>query len=138
MSGRPIGALISRKIGEIDRKYAAVLASGFPTADFEGQPEPETLQCRHELDRTNWIGLLLQCQAMAALGLGEELIPEPGMRCTSNRMYRPTFDGAQARLWVLFAQAAAAQANWWRLKDAARAAADWRELERLDLDEGWP
>lgn len=137
MSARPIGALISRKIGEIDRRYAAVLASGFPTSEFEGQPAPETLQCRNEHDRTNWLTLMGLCGEAVLAGFGDELIPVP-IRCTSNRMYVVSFEDCLERLRVLRSQAAAAQANWWRLKDVARSVSDWRELERLDLDEGWP
>lgn len=137
MANRPIGAVTARKVLEIDRVYAAVLARGFATEDFDGQPEPETLQCRNEHDRTNWLVLMGLCEEAIAGGLGDQLIPVP-IRCTSNRMYVVSFDDCLARLRVLRTQAAVAQANWWRLKDAARAVHDWRALEDLDLTEGWP
>lgn len=119
----------------INARYERYLSDGFPTADIEGRPE--RLQCRNEIDRTNWLGLLLKCQAAAAQGQGADPI-DPSLRCTSNRMYALSHDDTQARLWALFGQVAAAQANWWRLKDAVRDAETLAELNGLDLDEGWP
>ena len=134
---RPFGGFIDRKIGQIDAAYADYLSRGFPTADFEDQPEPETLQCRNEHDRTNWLALLLKCQAASALGAGA--VPcDPPLRCSSNRMYAVSYDDAQARLWALFAQAAGAQANWWALKDATRACEKREDLELIDITGGYP
>lgn len=134
---RPFTGYIARKVEEIDRRYAAYLERGFPTDPFEGEPEPETLQCRNEHDRTNWIGLLLKCQAAIAVGGGDLLI-DPPIRCTSNRMYAVTYIDAQTRMYALLAQVAAAQANWWRLKDEARAVTRREDLNLMNLDEGWP
>lgn len=122
----------------VNRAYTAYLAQGFATADFDGQPEPETLQCRNELDRTNWIGLLIECQANIAALNGAGSIPSPGIRCSSNRMYVVTYDDAAARMFALLGQVQAAQANWWRLKDDVAAAETNAALRAIDLTEGWP
>lgn len=130
-------AYVRRKVGEIDAKYAEVLARGFATADFEGQPEPETLQCRNELDRTNWFGLLIKSLAARDEGFGDVPISPP-IRCTSNRMYAVTYDDAIARMFALLDVVGAAQANWWRLKDEARAVEKRTDLDLIDLSAGWP
>ncbi|RAK52136.1 hypothetical protein DJ018_13350 [Phenylobacterium deserti] len=135
---QPFEAFRRRKLAEVNAAYAEYLAKGFPTAPFEGEPEPETLQCRHDTDRTNWISLQIACFATRDAGLEGELIPAPGIRCTSNRMYRITYGDALARLWVLFDQANAAQANFWRLKDAVRDCPTRQALNDIDLSEGWP
>lgn len=134
---RPFEAFRERRVLEINARYAAYLAQGFATAVFDGQPEPESLQCRGELDRTNWIGLLLKCQAAIAQGAGV-LPTDPPLRCTSNRMYAVSYDDAQARMYDLLNKVGAAQANWWRLKDLARACERRDDLLLIDLDEGWP
>jgi hypothetical protein len=141
----PASPLRGRAIERINAHYEAYLGQGFPTADFDGQPEPETLQCRNELDRTNWIGLLIKAQAVAVIASQTEdpdavmAQPcDPPIRCSSNRMYRPAWSSVLARMYALLDQAATAQANWWRLKDAARSAETREALQGLDLDEGWP
>lgn len=126
-----------RRLEEVSRAYDDVLAQGFPTADFAGQPEPETLQCRNETDRTNWIGLILECQFALAQGQGDEDIPAPGLRCTSNRMYVITYNDALSRMLSLLGAVQQAQANWWRLKDLVRAAETGEGLNAIDLTEGW-
>lgn len=125
------------RVQQINRAYDAALQSGFPTAEFDGQPAPETLQCRNDLDRTNWIGLVIKCQAAISLGFGDQLIDLP-IRCTSNRMYAVTYADALARMFALLNQAGAAQANWWRLKDLARSVDTREALQAIDLTEGWP
>lgn len=133
--GRPTFA--DRRILDVTRAYEAVLAQGFATADFDGQPEPETLQCRDELDRTNWLGLVFKCQFAIQAGAGDAPI-DPPIRCTSNRMYAVTYNDALARMLVLLGQVGAAQANWWRLKDMVRGAISNLALNAIDLTEGWP
>ena len=108
------------------------------TAPFAAQPETETLQCRNELDRTNWIGLLLECQANISGGNGAGLIPAPGIRCSSNRMYVVTYADAANRMFALLGQVQAAQANWWRLKDSVGVAISGEALDAIDLTGGWP
>jgi hypothetical protein len=137
VGSRPFEAYRARRVEQVNRRYDAYLAAGFPTADFDGQPEPETLQCRHELDRTNWLGLLIKCLAARDAGAGD--VPmDPPIRCTSNRMYAVTYTDALARMFVLLDQAGAAQANWWRLKDLVRDCERREDLARIDLEEGWP
>ena len=36
----------------VNDRYVAYLELGMPLADYPG----ETIQCRNELDRTNWLG----------------------------------------------------------------------------------
>lgn len=124
-----------RKLEDVNRAYAAVLASGFATADFPGQPEAETLQCRNELDRTNWLGLVVACQANIAAENPDGLTT---IRCTSNRMYDVTYAETLGRMYVLLGQAQAAQQNWWRMKDLVRDALTNADLRAIDLTEGWP
>jgi hypothetical protein len=134
---RPFEAYRGGALAKVNLVYQRYLAQGFATADFEGQPEPETLQCRDELDRTNWIGLLLKCQAAISQGAGALPI-DPPIRCTSNRMYAVTYNDATARMYALLNQVGAAQANWWRLKDLVRACGQREDLALIDVDEGWP
>lgn len=137
MPARPFEGYRRGKLDKVDARYRLLLAEGFPTADFDGQPEPETLQCRHELDRTNWFGLLIKCLAARDAGAGE--VPmDPPIRCTSNRMYAVTYADALERMFVLLGQAGAAQANWWRLKDLVRDCERREDLALIDLEEGWP
>jgi hypothetical protein len=134
----PTSPLRKRRIGDADRAYEAYLARGFPTADFVGQPEPETLQCRHELDRTNWLGLVMMCQLAIAAGLGDDLAAGTIIRCTSNREYAITPNDALARMVALLGLADLAQRNWWRLKDECRSVTTTQALEAIDMGAGWP
>lgn len=124
-------------------RYDAFLAQGFPTPDFAGQPEPETLQCRNELDRTNWLGLLAKCteaQRIATDADNPDIMQMVAteLRCTSNRMYPVTFADARARMLALLSLVDAAQQNWWRLKDLCRDLATRQEVLAINMDEGWP
>lgn len=123
-----------RRVLRINARYEAFLAAGFPLADYPG----ETLQCRNELDRTNWLALKDICDEALVAELGDELIPAPGIRCTSNEFIRPTYAATWAMMRDLRAWVLAAQANWWRLKDEARTVATPQALEALDLEAGWP
>lgn len=133
---RPFEAYRQRRAGEAEAAYAAHLELGFPTADFDGQPEPETLQCRSETDRTNWLGLIIKCQAAVAAGAGDLPI-DPPIRCTSNRMYAVTHADALARMYDLLGKVGAAQANLWRIKDQIAACERRDDLNLIDLTEGW-
>lgn len=132
---RPFEAYRSRKRDEVNARYAVFLAGGM-TVDF-GQG-PETLQCRNELDRTNWMELRDICREASAAGFGDAPIPEPGLRCTSNAFYRPTFDETLTLLAGLRQWALTGQANWWRLKDLVRDCPTRDALNDIDLEEGWP
>lgn len=134
---RPLPAaspLRDRRILDVNAAYEAFLAVGFPLEDHPG----ETLQCRNELDRTNWLTLKDICAEALAADLGDELIPASGIRCTSNAFIRPTYAETLALMQALRAWAMAAQANWWRLKDACRTVATRADLEAINLAEGWP
>jgi hypothetical protein len=124
-----------RRVLEIDAAYEARLSAGFPVT-LEGNAE--TLQVARDIDRTNWLTLLGICDEAAGAGLGDFPIPAPGLRCTSNLNYIVTFSEAAQIIRNLRAWAAAAQGNWWRLKDLARDAAHQADLDAIDLEEGWP
>lgn len=133
---RPFEAFRARKLGQIDAAYARRLRLGFATADFDGQPEPETLQCRDATDQIRWIGLLLKCQAAIARG-GGSLPIDPPIRCTSNREYAVSHEDAQARMFALLNAYAATLKHYWSLKDQARSVTRRSELDLIDL-EAWP
>lgn len=137
MSARPFEGFRALRLRDVDARYQRCLGAGFVTAPFEGQPEPETLQCRNEHDRTNWLGLLIKCLSARDMGAGD-LPMDPPLRCTSNRMYAVTHNDALERMFVLLDQAARAQANWWRLKDAVRDCPTRAGLADIDLEQGWP
>lgn len=137
MAARPFGGYVKRKVDEIDRRYARVLATGFPTAPFNGQPEPETLQCRTVQDQVHWLGLIAKCQAAIAQGYGDMPISPP-LRCTSNREYTVSHSEALTRMFLLMSDYAAALSNWWRLKDEARGCEKRTDLDLIDLEAGWP
>lgn len=131
---QPFEAYRARRLGEVNTRYAEFIAQGFP-ATLGGIPE--TLQCATNLDRTNWLTLLGICVEAIGGGLGNEQIPV-AIRCTSNRSYAMTFTEAAALVRAIRSWAAAAQANWWRLKDAVRDCPGREELNLIDLEEGWP
>lgn len=133
----PFEAYRNGRLAQVAAVYERHLAKGFQTADFEGQPEPESLQCRDETDEIRWLTLLLRAQSMMGLGFGDQPLGIP-IRCTSNRMYAVTYADAAGRMNVLMQQAAAALANSWRLKDLARSAPSREALMQIDLEEGWP
>lgn len=139
----------ARKLGDVNRAYDAFLLTGVPLADY---PD-ETLQCRNELDRTNWMELRDICrEAIAAerayyeaneldppeAGYGAMPITAPGIRCTSNNFIQPTVAETLVILDGIRTWAMAAQANWWSLKDAVRDAETNAELNAIDVTEGYP
>ena len=146
---RPGSPLPERRIIAIDARYNAFLSGGVPLADYPG----ETLQCRNELDRTNWMELRDLCrQAIEAekayyaannlpdpeAGWGAGLITAPGIRTTSNAYIQPTVAATLAILASITTWAFAGQANWWRMKDEARACTTREALEAVNLETGWP
>ena len=146
---RPGSPLIDRRIIAIDARYLTFLGSGVPLANYPGL----TLQCRNELDRTNWMELRDLCrQAIAAekayyaannlpdpqAGWGAGLITVPGIRTTSNAYIRPSVAGTLAILATVTTWAFDGQANWWRMKDQARACTTPEALEAINLETGWP
>ena len=118
----------------VNQRYEAFLAAGFPVT-FEGVAE--TLQCRNELDRTNWLTLMGLCEEAIAAEAGDAPIAIP-FRTTSNRFYVVSYSEALAILKDLRAWAASAQANWWRLKDEVRDAPTRQALFAIDMEAGWP
>jgi hypothetical protein len=123
-----------RTLARVNARYAAYLDAGMPLEAYPG----ETIQCRNELDRTNWLGLKDICEEAIAADLGGLPIPEPGIRCTSNTFVRPTFAETLDLMREVRGYALAAQANWWRLKDLCNGAVSRDELAAIDLEEGWP
>jgi hypothetical protein len=90
------------------------------------------------VDRSNWLGLKDSCDDAVVAGLGDELLQEPGIRCTSNRFVRPTYAECLTIMRELRAWYGAAQANLWRLKDAVDACPSREALGDIDLGAGWP
>lgn len=136
----------ARRLLEVNAAYEAFLAGGMPLADYPG----ETIQCRNELDRTNWFELRDMCrQAIAAEqaawdgqgptpNWGNYPITAPGIRCTSNAYVQPTVAETLVIMGQVSAWALVAQANWWRMKDEVRAAISNDQLRAIDLSAGWP
>lgn len=125
------------KLALVELAYARRLQAGFVTADFPGQPEPETLQCRDETDQIRWLALIMKCQAAVAAGLGDQPI-DPPIRCTSNREYAVSHGDALERMQALMAQVGDALKRSWALKDEVRACERREDLFRIDVEEGWP
>jgi hypothetical protein len=134
---RPFEAYRRRRLGELEAAFRAYLQRGFPTAEFAGQPEPETLQCRDETDQIRWLGLLMKAQGYVAAGAGALSI-DPPIRCTSNREYAVSYAEALERMMALMGQYGAALKALWAFKDAIRAAPNREQLMLIDLNEGWP
>ena len=127
-----------RKLERLDIQYEWYLGQGFETAPLEGQPDTERLQCRNVLDRTNWLGLVVDCQLKIALGFGDVVEAGTVIRCSSNRMYQISPNDALARMAALLSQADLAQRRWWALKDIIRSAPTREALQAIDLTVGWP
>lgn len=125
------------RLGELERVFQARLLQGFATAPFDGEPEPETLQCRDSTDQIRWLGLAFKCREAIAQGFGALPI-DPPIRCTSNREYAVSHDDALSRMLTLLSGYAAALKHYWGLKDAIRAAESRAGLYEIDLEEGWP
>lgn len=131
---RPYGALIERKIGDINREYERRQLIGFPVT-LEGKAE--TLQVARDVDRTNWLTVYGICLEGLAADLGDV----PGLiflQTTSNRRYVMSFNEALVIIRDLRAWGLAAWANWNALKDKARSVGRREDLELIDLSEGWP
>jgi hypothetical protein len=128
-----------KRLAEVNAKFAAVLAAGYPLEDYPG----ETLQCLTDRDRTNWLYVQGKCEKAAAAGFGDAPYPEPGLRCTSNSFIRPTIAGVLTILDAMGVWAEGVQANVWRLKDAVEAVEAERVsdaarfLAAIDIDAGW-
>ncbi len=144
----PTSPLRDRMLERVNARYEAFLSGGYPLADFA----PETIQCRNELDRTNWIELRDMCRRALvdeqafyeALEvpvpevLGDYPLPALGIRCTSNNYIQPTVAQTLTILDLMRDWAKAAQENWWVLKDLCRAAPTRQDLQSIDLNGGWP
>lgn len=136
------------RVEAVNRAYADFLLIGMPLEGYPG----ETIQCRNELDRTNWLGLVRLCenamrderafyeamQLPVPEVLGDYPIPAPGIRCTSNTFIQPKVVETVALMDDVLAYAKDAQANWWRLKDLCKTALTSADLHAIDLTEGWP
>ena len=123
-----------RRLDEATQAYVEFLSGGMPCV-LAGVSE--TLQCRNELDRTNWLTLIGICNEAIALGAGAFPIPV-AIRCTSNRSYTLSYTDTLILMKNLRAWAAGAQANWWRLKDLVATVASGEDLNTINLDGGWP
>lgn len=123
-----------RKLLQINSRYDAVLAEGFPVT-LEGNAE--TLQLAQDVDRTNWLTLLGICDEAMAAEMGD--VPMPAkIQCTSGNEYTLTFSQCGWMIRELRAWGISADANWRRMVKLAKAARNDDELRAIDLSEGWP
>lgn len=132
---RPFDALRARRVLEINARYQAHIEPGFPIV-LEGNAE--TLQIARQIDATNWLIVLGICNEAEALGAGDQMLPAPGLRCTSNRNYLVSYSAAGQIVRDLRAYGLAAWANRTRLADLARDCPTRQGLDLIDLEEGWP
>lgn len=125
----------ARTLERVNAAYAAHLDRGMELLGYPG----ETIQCRNELDRTNWLGLQDICRDAIAADLGDVPIPEPGIRCTSNRFIRPTYAETAYLMRQVRDYAMTSQAVWWGLKDAVKTASTLDALQAIEdgLGEAW-
>lgn len=134
----PLAELKASKRLELQAVYDTKLAVGFPhTFTVNGETFEETLQCRNEHDRTNWIGLLLKCQMALSMGAGEAPCELP-LRVTSNANYQLTYNETFTLMVALLGWAAAMLGASFAHKDAIDGAADAAALAAIDLEAGWP
>jgi len=125
---------LPRRLIQIDARYDAVLAEGFPVV-LGGNNE--TLQLARDVDRTNWLTLLGICDEAMAADMGDVTMPAK-VQCTSGNEYEMTFTEAGWMIRELRAWGISADANWRRMVKLAKAARNDDELRAIDLSEGWP
>lgn len=124
----------ARRLLEVTAAYEAHLAKGFPvTLDDIA----ETLQVSRDVDRTNWLTFLDICREQKEAGKEDDPSVFP-LRTTANRNHAVTYKQGAATVRALRSWAGAAQANWWALKDAVRAADTGEALNAIDITQGWP
>ena len=131
----PIPLLMRKgqKLAQLEVAYNAALAVGYPKA-FGGVAE--TLQCRNDHDRTNWLGLIEKCKVVMGQG-GGELPIDPPLRCTSNRKYAVTHAEAYVIMLEILNWVAGVMAVNWTYKDDIEAAATNAELDAINVELGW-
>lgn len=128
----------SSKRAAANSEFDSRIANGYPhTFMVEGEGVDETLQCRNDTDRTNWLDLKDSCNDAIAFGIGSETCPIP-IRCTSNRQYNVSFSEAATIMRDLRTWMGALHASLWAKKDAIEAASTFEELDEIDVTEGWP
>lgn len=129
-----LGDRKERALIAVSAEYAARLAVGYPVT-LGGVAE--TLQCRNNEDRTNWLALLDACREAVDLGAGAVPI-QPPLRCTSNREYALTCAETIPLLKGVRGWAGALLTRRWALNDAVRDADTIEALAAIDLKAGWP
>ena len=130
----PLDDLKASRLRDASTVYAANLAAGYPVT-LGGNAE--TLQCRNDHDRTNWLGLLIGAQTAVALGQGAADYPIK-LRCTSNAEYTVTNDAAVLLMLGLLNWAGATMAAYWAVKDAITEAGNTPTLNAVNLEAGYP
>lgn len=135
MTDRPFDAYRRRKLDQIAARYDALLQAGFPIAGYPG----ELLQCRDEMDRSNWFEVRDLCRELIASDplLANAPFPDPGLRCASNNFVQPTLGEVLAILAGMRSWVFAGQLNLWRLKDAVEACASREAMNAIDIEGGW-
>lgn len=114
--------------------YEEKLAVGYPVT-LGGNDE--TLQCRNEHDRTNWLGLLIGAQTAVGLGAGASAYPVK-IRCTSNAEYSVTNTEAVALMLGLLGWAGTMLAAYWAVKDSIKDAPNGASVDAVDVSAGYP
>lgn len=122
------------KLSAAAAAYEEKLAVGFPVT-LGGNDE--TLQCRNEHDRTNWLGLLMGAQIAVAAGQGASAYPVK-IRCTSNAEYQVTNAQAVAHMLGLLGWAGAMLAAYWSVKDSIKDATNSASVDAVDVTAGYP
>lgn len=122
------------RLAAVASEYGVRIAVGYPVT-LEGVEE--TLQCRNNEDRTNWLALLDACREAVADGHGAVPI-QPPLRCTSNREYALTCADTIPLLKGVRAWAGDLLKNRWTLSDQIRAAETVEALDAIDITIGWP
>lgn len=130
----PLVDLKAVKLAAAAGVYQTNLAVGFPVT-LGGNAE--TLQCRNEHDRTNWLGLLAGAQAGVAAGAGAANYPIK-IRATSNAEYTVTNAEAVSLMFGILGWAGGVLAAYWAVKDAITEAGNTPTLNAVDIEAGYP
>lgn len=131
----PLTDLKAQKSAQVDAVMFAKMSEGFPCV-LGGNPE--RLQLRNEVDRTNWLTFHSACRDEIANGNGDDLSPQP-IRTQDNVNYSVTYSEGAALMAGLRSWAGAIMTVSWALKDTVKNAPDAAALAAIDLEGApWP
>lgn len=121
---------------QIEARAQQAFLAGFtvPTGKLAG----ETLQCRDNEDRSNWLASALRYAGHVQVGDGAT--EGATFRTASNATITCSYAEGYGAIMALGDWGAEIMARAWALKDAAAAAGDIAALDAVlaDLDNGWP